>query len=79
MTFTDKHIVDTYSDLFEGLNPLSKLELIERLSQSLKTEVKKKEKKFFKSFGAFASDKSPEAIINEIKSSRKFRKKDIKL
>ena len=77
MTFTDKHIIDTYSALFEGLTPMSKIELIERLSKSLKTEGDKREKKFFKSFGSFASDKSAEDIISDIRSSRTFRKKDI--
>ena len=79
MTYTDKHIVDTYAELFEGLSPLHKLELIESLSKSLKTKKKYKEETFFKSFGAFASTKSAAEIIKEIKSSRKFRKKEIKL
>ncbi|MCD6011527.1 MAG: hypothetical protein K0Q79_1389 [Flavipsychrobacter sp.] len=79
MTFTDRHIVEAYSSLFEGLNPISKLELIEQLSKSLKTETKKKENKFFKSFGAFASKKSAEEITKEIRSARKFRRKEIKL
>ena len=70
MTFTDRHIVETYSALFEGLNPVSKLELIERLSKSLKSDNKKKESNFYKSFGAFASDKSAEEISKEIKSGR---------
>ena len=79
MTYTDKHIVETYSGLFEGLSSVSKLELIESLSKSLKVEKKSKEATFFKSFGAFASSKSAEEIIKEIKSSRKFRRKEIKL
>ena len=78
MTFTDKHIGDTYSSLFEGLSSMSKIELIENLTKSLKTEMKTKDENFYKSFGAFSSDKSAEEIIREIKTSRKFRKKDIK-
>ncbi len=73
MAYTDKHIVKTYLGLFEGLNPISKLELIELLSKSLKTEWTTKENDFYKSFGAFASDKTAEEIIADIKSSRKFR------
>ena len=42
MTYTDKHIVETYSDLFEGLSSISKIELIENLSKSLKP-IKKPE------------------------------------
>lgn len=79
MTYTDKHIVETYSELFEGLNSKTKIELIEGLSKSLKGENKSKESNFYKSFGAFASDKSAEEIVSDIKASRKFRMKEIKL
>jgi hypothetical protein len=77
MSYTDKYIVETYSGLLEGLSSLNKIELIDNLSKSLKEEESIKEKKFYKSFGAFASDKSDKEIIKEIKSSRKFRFKDI--
>lgn len=78
MNYTDRHIVETYSELLEGLNPASKTELIESLSNSLKTEKKVKDDTFYQSFGAFASTKSAEEITVEIKTSRKFRKKEIK-
>lgn len=78
MTYTDKHIVATYSGLLEGLSSESKNELIVSLSKSLKSEKKTKERNFYKSFGAFASEKSAEEIIAEIKSNRKFRRKEIK-
>jgi len=78
MSYTEKHIVETYSGLFEGLSALSKIELIESLSKSLKTEASINDEKFYKSFGAFASGNSAEEINNDIKLSRKFRKKEIK-
>ena len=78
MTYTDKHIVATYSGLLEGLSSESKDELIESLSKSLKSEKKNKENNSYKSFGAFASEKSAEEIIAEIKSGRKFKRKEIK-
>ena len=77
MTNTDKHIVETYSELMEGLSPESKTEIIASLSKSLQTEKNNKENDFYKSFGAFASEKSAEEIIADIRSSRKFRKKEI--
>jgi hypothetical protein len=70
--------VETYSGLFEGLSSLSKIELIENLSKSLKANKKLRESSFYKSFGAFASTKSAEEIISDIKLNRKFRKKEIK-
>ena len=77
MSHTDRIIIETYSGLFEGLSSLNKIELIERLSKSLKAEVTTKENAFYQSFGAFSSEKSPEEIIEDIRLSRKFRNKEI--
>ncbi len=79
MTYTEKHIVENYSMLFEGLNSLTKIELIASLTQSLKREKTAKKDNFFKSFGAFGSTKRAEEIIDDIRASRKFRAKEIKL
>ena len=78
MTFTDKNIIENYLKLFESLNSMSKLELIEKLTKSLKAESKSKESDFYKSFGAFSTEKTSDEINTEIKSSRKFRTKEIK-
>jgi hypothetical protein len=69
MTFTEKHIVETYSGMFEGLNTASKMELIEALSKSLQRIAKNKENAFYKSFGAFGSEKPAEEITRDIKQS----------
>jgi ribosomal protein L20A (L18A) len=78
MSFSDKHIIESYSGLFEGLSSSSKIELIETLTKSLKKKKSSKESKFYKTFGAFPSKKSAEEIIADIKSSKKFRRKQIK-
>lgn len=79
MTHAERHIVETYSNIFENLSSISKLELLEKLAKSIRKDSKSKEKEFFKSFGAFASEKSAEDIATEIKESRKLREKDLKL
>ncbi|WP_396149912.1 hypothetical protein [Flavobacterium sp.] len=79
MTFTEKNIIENYLGLFENLNAISKLELIEKLTKSLKSESKSKERNFYKSFGAFSTEKSSDEIIAELKSNRKFKSKEIKL
>lgn len=79
MTFTEKNIIENYLGLFDNLNAISKLELIEKLTKSLKSESKSKERNFYKSFGAFSTEKSSDEIIAEIKSNRKFKSKEIKL
>lgn len=78
MSYAEKHIVETYSMLFDGLSSLSKIELIEKLTKSLKREKTVKKDTFFESFGAFSNEKSAEEIISDLKSSRKFRNKEIK-
>lgn len=79
MTVTEKYIIRTYSNLFDGLNPTSKIELLEKLAKSLKKDRKKRDKEFFKSFGAFGSEKPAEDIVKDIKGSRKFYREDLKL
>ena len=79
MTNTERHILDTYAGLFESLNSITKLELIERLAKSIRNDKEDKENNFFSSFGAFASEKSAEEIIKEIRGNRTFKKEDIEL
>lgn len=79
MTHAERHIVETYSELFESLSPVSKLELLERLTKSIRKDRKSNEQDFFSSFGAFASDKPAEEIIKNIRDSRKFTTRDLKL
>jgi len=42
MTTIDKNLIDSYSNLLEGLSAFNKLELIERLSNALKEKAPKK-------------------------------------
>lgn len=77
MNIIDRNIIDAYTNLFDGLSFLNKIELIERLSKSLKVKDSEKNRKFYGSFGAFESSKSAEEIITDIKSSRKFKNKEI--
>ena len=85
MTTVEQNIVNPYARLFEGLSKFARLELIERITLSLKEEDKehKEDKKakedtdFFNLFGAFPDDKTAEEMVTEIKSSRQFREKDL--
>ena len=75
MKATNINILDSYFGLLNNLSPDSKLELISRLSQSLKTQPKAKERSLQELFGAFNSEKSAETIIEEIRESRNFNRK----
>ena len=79
MTVAEKYIVETYSNLFDGLNSISKIELLEKLAKSLKKGQISRDNEFYRSFGAFGSEKSAEEIIKEIKESRKFNREELKL
>jgi len=86
MSYVEQNIVDTYARLFENLSRFDRLELIERITLSLKKEDNKERKKdkknkeetdFFSLFGAFPEDKTAEEMIAETKNSRQFREKDL--
>lgn len=63
-------IVDGYIELLENLSPSDKLDLISKLTASVKADLNNKKSSFKKAFGAFDSEKSAEEIIDEILSSR---------
>jgi hypothetical protein len=77
MTFTDKHLIETYTDLLKGLSSVNKIELIESLSKLPKTDNSITESSFYNSFGTFSSLDSAEEIIADIKANRNFRDKEI--
>jgi hypothetical protein len=72
-TFNSK-IVDGYFGLLDNLSPTNKLDLIAKLTASVKSDLKPKKSSFKKAFGAFESSKSAEEIINEIRESRVFNR-----
>lgn len=69
---TNVSIIDGYLGLLENLSPDSKLELISKLSASMRAGLLDKKSSFKKSFGALVSDKTAEEIIEEIRNSRTF-------
>ena len=79
MSYTEKHIINTYSTMFSGLSPIGKIELIESLTKLLKKDKVEKVDTFYESFGAFSDEKTAEEIVKEIKVSRKFTNRDTRL
>lgn len=71
-TDTNTTIIEGYIGLLDNLSPSSKLDLISRLSASVKSDLAEKNSSFQRAFGAFESDMSTEEIIEEIRSSRTF-------
>lgn len=69
---TNTTIIDGYLELLENLSPGNKLDLISKLTASVKSDITSKNSSLQKAFGAFESEKSAEEIITEIRSSRIF-------
>lgn len=65
-------IIEGYFRLLENLSPSNKLDLISKLTDSLKADLIDKKSSFKKAFGAFELYKDGEQIINEIRGSRSF-------
>ncbi len=62
-------IVEGYVKLLNNLSTNNKLDLITKLTASVKTDLTKKKSSFKKSFGAFESEQTAEEIISEIRGS----------
>jgi predicted metal-binding transcription factor (methanogenesis marker protein 9) len=73
------NLIDNYIGLLNNLSPDKKLELISRLSESLKEPKKSTNRTISNLFGAFISKKSADEIITELKNSRNFKHKTERL
>lgn len=69
------NLIDSYLGLLNNLSPDRKLELISRLSDSLKGSKKSTDKSIGELYGAFISRKSADEIIADLKNSRSFNRK----
>lgn len=69
---TNTTLIDGYLQMLDNLSPRSKLDLISKLTTSIKTDITNKKSSFKEAFGAFESEKSADEIINEIRNSRTF-------
>jgi hypothetical protein len=63
-------LIDGYLRLLEGLSHQGKLDLIDRLKKSVSFEKDMPEAPFYRSFGAWNSKGSAEALIEQIRSAR---------
>lgn len=63
-------VIDSYFGLLDKLTSTSKLDIISKLTASIKNDTMTKKTRFKQAFGAFESNKSAEEIILEIRNSR---------
>lgn len=69
------NLIDSYLGLLNNLSPENKLELISKLSDSLKGSEKPSDRSVSDLYGAFISKKSADEIIIDLKDSRNFNRK----
>lgn len=68
------NLIDSYLGLLRSLSPENKLELISKLSDSLKGYKKPTGKSISDLYGAFISKKSADEILSELRASRNVKK-----
>lgn len=66
----NRTLIEGYLRMLDNLSPSSKLDLISKLTLSVKSDITDRKKHFYKAFGAWQSDLAAEEIINDIVSSR---------
>lgn len=69
------NLIDSYLGLLRSLSPENKLELISKLSDSLKGSTKPTGKSISGLYGAFISKKSADEILAALKAGRNFDRK----
>lgn len=70
---------DNYYILLKSLPVKEKLELINRISISIKDDLDKKDNKFYNCFGKLNTNQSADELIDNIYKSRYFSNKEIVL
>ena len=68
-------LIEGYVRLLDSLSPSNKLDLISKLTLSVKTDITDRKKSFYKAFGAWESKQSADEIIKDIRNSRTFNRK----
>ena len=73
------NLIDSYFTLLKGLSANHKLELISKLSKSMKTPKKTKDISWKSLYGALELDQSADYFVEGLKKDRKFSRKTIDL
>jgi hypothetical protein len=71
----NNQLIEDYMNLLQNLSHNSKLDLIAKLSQTLKVGKSASDKRFKNAFGAWGNTESAEDIITNIKNSRNFTRR----
>lgn len=67
-------LIDSYIGLLKNMSTQNKLNLISKLTQSVKTDMDVEQTEFYKAFGGWDKNESAEELIRTIKDSRTFNR-----
>jgi hypothetical protein len=67
-------LIEGYLRLLDNLSPSNKLDLIAKLTTSVKSDFTDRKRNFPKAFGAWESNQSADQIITDIRNSRNFNR-----
>jgi hypothetical protein len=68
------NFIETYFGLMKNLSPDIKLDIIGKLTKTIKDDLTGKNTSLKNSFGAWQSENSAEEIIKELRESRNFNR-----
>lgn len=76
MKSSDIHVqlTESYLQLLKNLSPNNKLDLIAKLTHSIKADIKKKNNAFAKAFGGWQGGEDIEKFVTSIRMSRQFNR-----
>ena len=67
-------LIDSYISLLKNMSAQNKLDLISRLTDTVKTDLEKEKTDFYKAFGGWDKNESAEDLIETIKGSTTFKR-----
>lgn len=70
----DSKLIDSYISLLKNMSAQNKLELISKLTDTVKTDIEKDNTDFYNAFGGWDEKQSAEELIDIIKGSRTYNR-----
>jgi hypothetical protein len=70
----DSRLIEGYTALLKNMSTANKLDLISKLTQSVKSEIDEGQNRTYGSFGQWEGDERADEMINVIRESRTFNR-----
>jgi len=67
-------LIESYLSLLKNMSTQNKLDLISKLTNTVKTDIAQEKTEFYKAFGGWDKHESAEELIETIKESRTFNR-----